>query len=122
MCDGGYNDDDPTIALFWDYVAKIDEGMRRQLLLFWSGTSRPPCFGFCPKDSSGDEIEWSIRKPEGGAGRSRGGRRQNQQELMLPSACVCDRVLYLPEFRTAEQLESAIHICLEFGAVGYYKA
>ncbi|OQR96319.1 Hect domain-containing protein [Achlya hypogyna] len=98
----------PTIVAFWAVVHGLLPGDVEKLLLFWSGSGRPPPFGFAPEHA--DQVAWSIDvEPFSG----------HDQQAPLPRAQTCDRKLVLPAYPTAEVLATKLLIALELGALGY---
>ncbi|EQC29664.1 hypothetical protein SDRG_12668 [Saprolegnia diclina VS20] len=95
----------PTIRHFWAVVDGMAEPTQRELLVFWSGSSLPPLFGF----AHADEVVWSIdvvAVPDG-------------KTPPLPQAHTCDRKIVLPAYATQDELATKLALALEFGTFGY---
>lgn len=101
----GYSENSQPVKWFWQAVSeKLDEQRRRRLLLFWSGTSLPPVFGF--KKASLD-VNFNIERLHSSG---------------CPTASTCDRLLRLPAYRSYEELCSKLLIAIDIGAEGYGSA
>jgi ubiquitin-protein ligase E3 C len=96
---GGYTNDHPTIALFWEVVRGFDDAEKRKLLKFATSCSRPPLLGF-------KELhpQFAIHS----AGRESADR--------LPTASTCMNLLKLPEFRDKESMKKKLVYAIEAGA------
>lgn len=57
--DGDFGSDHPVIRWLWDWAGGLDEQSKRRLLLFWSGSSRVPPFGF-DDDTLNEDHRWAI--------------------------------------------------------------
>ncbi|CAK4128610.1 unnamed protein product [Aphanomyces euteiches] len=94
----------PTIAHFWAVVEEIDESTLRRLLLFWSGSSLPPLFGF---DSLGSN--WSIKLMS----------RDDSTQWPCPQAVTCEFQLLLPQYPSREILKEKLLVALTYGSFGF---
>ncbi|KAF9009589.1 hypothetical protein BDQ17DRAFT_1388399 [Cyathus striatus] len=95
---GLYDDNSPTIQLFWKVVKSLDEGQRRALLRFATSCSRPPLLGFkelvpnfCIRDSGTDENR-------------------------LPTASTCVNLLKLPLYKNERVLRQKLMQAINSGA------
>ncbi|KDO21154.1 hypothetical protein SPRG_12935 [Saprolegnia parasitica CBS 223.65] len=95
----------PTIRHFWAVVEALPLATQRELLVFWSGSSLPPLFGF----AHSDEVAWSIDVVAVPAGKP----------SPLPQAHTCDRRIVLPAYATQDELATKLALALEFGTFGY---
>ena len=59
--DADYDVDHKVLRWFWEWAHGLDEEKRRRLLLFWSGSSRVPPFGF-EDDALNEDHRWAIEK------------------------------------------------------------
>ena len=94
----------------------MDADMQSKLLLFWSGSSQPPMFGFKPRfsqnyqeDSEEEEDEdemWSITFA-------------THTKDTCPQAQTCDRRLILPYYSNIDICRKMITIALTYGSEGY---
>ena len=57
--DGGFGAGHKVIRWFWEWAMSLGESDRRKLLLFWSGSSRVPPFGF-EDDALNEDHRWAI--------------------------------------------------------------
>jgi hypothetical protein len=46
--------------MFWEVVESLDEEAKRQLLLFWSGSSQAPALGF--ESDPDEDWQWTLSK------------------------------------------------------------
>ncbi|KAG5517992.1 hypothetical protein PMAC_000447 [Pneumocystis sp. 'macacae'] len=95
---GGFQDDDPTIELFWSVVHEFSDIERRLLLKFVTSVSRPPLLGF--KDL---RPLFCIRN---------GGDDINR----LPTASTCVNLLMLPRYNDKTTMKSKLLYAVNFGA------
>ena len=92
------------------------------LLLFWSGSSVPPPFGFAPVPGPVDvDAQWTIARSSSFSLRTPGSTaaEARAQEQRLPEASTCDRRLSLPEYSNADVLHTRLKTALELGCIGY---
>lgn len=59
--DRNFNAEHRVLRWFWEWAQGLEEDSRRRLLLFWSGSSRVPPFGF-EDDVLNEDHRWSIEK------------------------------------------------------------
>ena len=114
----------PTVEAFWEVVQnRLSKEQLATLLLFWSGSSVPPPFGFVPVPGPSDvDAEWTIARSTNFGARANprsGGADSRAQELRLPEASTCDRRLSLPEYSNADVLFTRLTTALALGCVGY---
>lgn len=57
--DRDFSVDHRVVRWFWDWGESLKERSRRRLLLFWSGSSRVPPFGF-HDDTLNEDHRWAI--------------------------------------------------------------
>ncbi|CCJ28645.1 unnamed protein product [Pneumocystis jirovecii] len=93
---GGFQDDDPTIELFWSVVSEFSDIERRLLLKFVTSVSRPPLLGF--KDL---RPLFCIRN---------GGDDINR----LPTASTCVNLLVLPRYSDRTIMKSKLLYAINF--------
>ena len=91
------------------------------LLLFWSGSSAPPPFGFVPVPGPVDiDAQWTIaRSSSFSPHNTNSAAEARMQEQRLPEASTCDRRLSLPEYPNADVLHARLKTALELGCIGY---
>lgn len=112
---GGYSASSAPVRWFWKMVeTDMNEAEKRQMLLFWSGSSHPPLFGFDSEAPGNDGVLWTIQKEKRIGGDSKG--------IDLPRAATCDRAFRLPGYQSYEELVKHVKIAIEFGTVGYHVA
>ncbi|CAM9230191.1 unnamed protein product [Discosporangium mesarthrocarpum] len=110
--DEGFNASHHVIGWLWEWVENVlDEDGRRRFLLFWSGSSRTPVFGF-ESNAITKDSRWAISKLESfpGAGTS------------CPRVATCDRRMSIPEYSSREELHKYMSIAVDYGSKGYYQA
>jgi ubiquitin-protein ligase E3 C len=85
---GVYDEDHPTISMFWQVVAELSEDEKRKLVKFITSCYRPPLLGF-------QELLplFAIRDAT------------NDQER-LPTASTCVNLLKLPVYTDIRTLRS----------------
>lgn len=59
--DSDYGLGHKVIRWFWEWAYGLKEERKRRLLLFWSGSSRAPPFGF-DDDALNEDHRWAIEK------------------------------------------------------------
>lgn len=59
--DRDFGADHIVLRWFWEWAEGLTEPLRRKLLLFWSGSSRVPPFGF-DDDTLNEDHRWAIDK------------------------------------------------------------
>lgn len=59
--DRDFGADSAVITWLWEWADGLDQEARRKLLLFWSGSSRVPPFGF-EDDALNEDHRWAIDK------------------------------------------------------------
>lgn len=59
----GFGASHKVVRWFWEWATALEEGRRRKLLLFWSGSSRVPPFGF-EEDALNEDHRWAISRGE----------------------------------------------------------
>ncbi|CEG36397.1 hect domain-containing [Plasmopara halstedii] len=98
-----------VVQRFWKVVETFDQVQRAKLLTFWSGSSRPPIFGFDSKYRSmnADTACWYIDVDTG------------MDRNFCPMANTCDRRLILPDYPTTAILREKLLVALEHGSIGY---
>ncbi|CAM9902573.1 unnamed protein product, partial [Ectocarpus sp. 4 AP-2014] len=85
--DAGFGCSHKSVRWFWEWANELTESDRRKLLLFWSGSSRVPPFGF-EDDALNEDHRWAIDK----------GPAAN----VCPTASTCDRRMSLPQYSSKE--------------------
>jgi len=94
---GAYNEEHPTIQLFWDVVEEMTPEQHRKLLTFVTSCSRTPLLGF-------KELFPLFSIHSAGA------------EDRLPTASTCMNLLKLPEFSDRELMKTRLCYVIESGA------
>ncbi|CAM9390162.1 unnamed protein product [Ectocarpus sp. 13 AM-2016] len=102
--DAGFGCNHKSVRWFWEWANELTESDRRKLLLFWSGSSRVPPFGF-EDDTLNEDHRWAIDK----------GPAAN----VCPTASTCDRRMSLPQYSSKEAAFKFLTITLELGCLGY---
>ncbi|KAI0074242.1 HECT-domain-containing protein [Panus rudis PR-1116 ss-1] len=87
---GLYDDEAPTIQLFWKVVNTFDQEQRRKLLRFATSCSRPPLLGF-------KELVPNFAIRDAG-----------EDENRLPTASTCVNLLKLPRYRSERVLREKL--------------
>ncbi|ETO28912.1 hypothetical protein RFI_08214 [Reticulomyxa filosa] len=106
----GFNKNDRIIQWFWSYVKSLNEESLRNLLLFWSGSSIPPLYGFTQNAWHSRRHEpWSVNVLYG------------QDLQSLPKASTCSYSLSIPHYPTFEILKNKFDTALKFGYYGYHE-
>ncbi|KAL2913386.1 ubiquitin-protein ligase (E3) [Polyrhizophydium stewartii] len=95
---GVYDDDHPTIKMFWRVVESFDEEHRRKLIRFITSCSRPPLLGF-----SYLQPLLSIRD-------------SGNDEERLPTASTCVNLLKLPIYKSEAILHSKLRYAISVDA------
>jgi len=92
---GGYNNDDPTVRIFWNTVTQMSNDEKKKFLEFITGCSRPPALGFGSLNP-----KFTIQRIQPMEGY------YDFKELndRLPTSSTCANLLRLPEYSTKEQL------------------
>lgn len=57
--DSGFDAEHPVLRWFWEWLDNLKEDSKRRLLVFWSGSSRVPPFGF-QDDAINEGHRWAI--------------------------------------------------------------
>lgn len=99
-----------VVAHFWYVVERFDQAQCAQLLTFWSGSSRPPIFGFDYskyRSLNTDTASWCLEVDT------------QMPKSFCPMANTCDRRLILPDYPTRTLLKEKLLVALELGSVGY---
>jgi hypothetical protein len=93
-----YSPTHKIIKLFW-YLVQHDltEDEKRKLLLFWTGNSVPSSGGYGVE--GGDYDEMTIAKKH---------TRNSHQNGWLPEAQTCEKKLYLPEYRSYDEVSVSL--------------
>ena len=93
-----YEDQHPTIVMFWNVLHSFDNDQKRQFLRFVTSCSRPPLLGFKelqPKFAIGFAGEDAER---------------------LPTASTCVNYLKLPNYKTETQMREKLLYAMSAGA------
>lgn len=88
----------PTIRLFWDVVAALDEEDKRAILKFVTSTPRAPLLGFKSLNP-----KFSIRD-------------SGSDENRLPSAATCVNLLKLPAYKNPKKMREKLLTAITSGA------
>jgi len=99
----GYSAHSMPVQWFWNLVKELNTEDLKLLLLFWSGSSQPPLFGFDRPESE----PWTIE------------RLNYNEEQSLPQSSTCSFHLRLPAYSTEEELRKKVLMAIRMGAVGY---
>eukprot|EP01136_Pigoraptor_vietnamica_P043660 Opistho-1_new@19362 len=91
--DGGFDENHPVIRNFWDVAHSLDEGQKRRLLFFATGSDRVPIGGL-------SKLNFVIAKNGPDSDR-------------LPSAHTCFNVLMLCEYSSKEKLRERLLSAIE---------
>ena len=94
----GFAEFDPTIRHFWTVFAELDEGQRKRLLEFFTGSDR------CPVGGLG-KLKMTITK-------------NGPESSRLPTAHTCFNVLLLPEYQSVDLLRDRLLKALD-NAMGF---
>jgi ubiquitin-protein ligase E3 C len=94
---GTYDEDHPTIQLFWDVVQQFSEERKQELLKFVTSCSRPPLLGFSQLHPPFTIL--SSRDPN-----------------YLPSASTCMHLLKLPMFNDKQTMRDKLIYSISSGA------
>jgi E3 ubiquitin-protein ligase HUWE1 len=86
---GGYQEDSPPVALFWEVMASLPHERRAHVLRFITGCSKVPLDGYPPF------LPFTITKSEYGKGA-------------LCNAHCCFNQLVLPPYETREELKAKL--------------
>ncbi|KAJ0412267.1 hypothetical protein ATCC90586_006653 [Pythium insidiosum] len=99
----------PVVQNFWQVVEEFDQTQKEMLLTFWSGSARPPLFGFDPnrRTTSAHHGSWYMDL------------EPKTKVDLCPTANTCDRRLMLPPYPTKDILREKLLVALEHGAIGY---
>lgn len=93
--DDGYTADSNMIHWFWQCVDEWDEGRKRKLLMFCTGSDRAPIRGL-------GSLRLTISKNGG-------------DSELLPTSHTCFNHLLLPEYATKEKLKRLLELALDNG-------
>eukprot|EP00639_Heterosigma_akashiwo_P007751 CAMPEP_0194598844 /NCGR_PEP_ID=MMETSP0292-20121207/27256_1 /TAXON_ID=39354 /ORGANISM="Heterosigma akashiwo, Strain CCMP2393" /LENGTH=294 /DNA_ID=CAMNT_0039459893 /DNA_START=18 /DNA_END=902 /DNA_ORIENTATION=+ len=92
----------PLARAFWEVAAALAPPALRALLRFWSGSAHPPFAG-----ADREEEVWTITFDH------------TDNPSNLPQATTCDRNLFLPPYKSKEELKKKLLMAMEFGAAGF---
>uniref|UniRef100_A0A7S3UXC4 HECT-type E3 ubiquitin transferase n=1 Tax=Heterosigma akashiwo TaxID=2829 RepID=A0A7S3UXC4_HETAK len=92
----------PLARAFWEVAAALAPPALRALLRFWSGSAHPPFAG-----ADREEEVWTITFDH------------SDNPSNLPQATTCDRNLFLPPYKSKEELKKKLLMAMEFGAAGF---
>eukprot|EP00505_MAST-04D_sp_SCG-Rhode-Island_P002267 Stramenopile-MAST_4_protein_2267 len=119
--EGGVNSRHVIIRWFWQWAKTLDANSKRLLLLFWSGSSRPPLHGF--GSERGNEFDsdiepvWTIKLDW-----SKPAKKGRVDEAMMKAA-TCDRTLALPaRYTTYHALAKMCSLAIAYGSSGFENA
>ena len=91
----GFDEDHPTIKLFWSVFKEMSEEQKRKLLKFVTSCSRPPLLGF-------KELDPPFCIQNAGTNHDR-----------LPTASTCMNLLKLPDFVDKKSLQTKLLYAIE---------
>ena len=102
-----YDQSSEQVGWFWQSLAGFSQPERCQLLKFVTGSAVLPHGGWGGyKNQQGERLKCTISKDRGGAAR-------------LPSASTCFAQLNLPEYGSAEELDTKLRLAVELGQEGF---
>jgi hypothetical protein len=93
----GYSANDVPVVLFWKVFEELPEQQKLDMLVFMTGSDRPPGKGFQEMPITIHNIEWL------GVGKG-----------PIPTASTCFRQLHLPEITDYIEMQHMIQICVEW--------
>jgi hypothetical protein len=97
-----------TIAWWWQIVEAMSEEMKAKILQFATGTSRVPAGGFSQlQERGGDVHKFTLNIVD------------LQFPGQMPHGHTCFNTLDLPRYTSKSEMETAINVALEHGAVGF---
>ena len=96
----GYEKDSPVIKYFWEVVHGMTDEVKKQLLVFTTGSDRVPVGGL-------SKLQFVIA-------------RNGTDGTRLPSSHTCFNALMLCEYESKEQLENKLRMALEYRNCGFY--
>jgi hypothetical protein len=112
----GYHPSHRVIKLFWHLIKNdFDEEERRKLLLFWTGSSVPSKGGYGVDEGDNDEVSLTPAPfnshlldslPISQSLQMTIARKPFSHHGWLPEAQTCEKKLYLPEYRTYDEVTS----------------
>jgi hypothetical protein len=104
---GGYTEATPVVAWFWAAVEAMDVEQCGKLLHFCTGSTRVPATGFTNLQGyGGAQHRFRISRDDRGPG-------------MLPTASTCFNTLRLPEYGSADELQTKLAVSLAAGLNGF---
>ncbi|KIK81041.1 hypothetical protein PAXRUDRAFT_833139 [Paxillus rubicundulus Ve08.2h10] len=95
---GLYDDNEPTIQVFWKVMEGLDQEQRRAFLRFVTSCSRPPLLGFKQLNPN-----FAIRDA-------------GSDELRLPTSSTCVNLLKLPRYQSEKVLREKLVQAISSGA------
>ena len=93
--DGGFTKDSIVVKRFWDVVHEFEDDMKRKLLRFVTGASRPPMGGL-------GKLEPKLKIQKNGV-----------DSELLPTAATCFNTLLLPEYGTRLKMKEKLLVAVE---------
>jgi hypothetical protein len=100
-CSYNYDAMHPSVMLFWEYLASLDQVGLSSVLKFTTGTSRLPVGGFSSFKESEKFQLWYKE-----------GEDSDTNLIKLPTAATCFMSLFLPAYTSIEQLRSRFEYAL----------
>ncbi|KAM0723758.1 hypothetical protein Q7P37_000748 [Cladosporium fusiforme] len=102
-----YTRDEPYIQTFWRIIERWPAEKQKDLLRFVTAAERVPITGAAT-------LTFKIQRADGV-----GFSAPSDGETLLPTSSTCFGTLYLPKYRSEEELERKLQIALEFGGLGF---
>lgn len=112
--DSGYSASHRVVRMFWHMVlTEFTPDDVRKLLLFWTGSSVPSF----PNSNADQDDRMTISKmykPDHPIKKE-----SATDKPRLPEASTCDKHLYLPGYRTLDEMRTAVRAAIEYSCLGY---
>jgi hypothetical protein len=91
-----YPPDDIPVKLFWEIFVELEEGEKKRVLMFITGSDRPPAFGFAAHPITLKRVEWN-----------------EETKNSPPESHSCFNSLILPSVREKSPMRETLQISID---------
>eukprot|EP01050_Picozoa_sp_SAG11_P011254 SAG11_NODE_1179_length_5597_cov_3.257184_2_plen_591_part_00 len=103
----GFKNSDKVVQMFWKVIDEWDDELRCAVLRFVTGTPKVPVEGFAALKGTGGAVKkFCIQKVQWDVER-------------LPQAATCFNTLYLPPYKTEDQLKDKLEFAITEASAGF---